>query len=83
MATMWSPGRRPALAAGVSGSLSRQSRCSASAAGMAHLDTEDTTGVSSRTPKPIITTANSTNASTKFIAGPPVMMMTFCHQGLR
>nr|BFE82203.1 hypothetical protein GCM10020093_048040 [Planobispora longispora] len=82
--TMTSPGRRPARAAGLAWSAEVQVGFFAySAAVFTQSGTAETSVLSTPTPKPMSTTANRTKASTKFIAGPPNMMTTFCHQGLR
>ncbi len=80
-ATILSPARRPAAAAGEAGSdlvqSSRFSLCE-----MTHFETELTVVVCWEMPKPIRTVRKSTTARTRFMNGPANMTMTRFH-GLR
>ena len=51
---------------------------------MTQSDTSSTVVVGApRTPIPMISTLKRKQAMTMFIAGPPTMMTSFCHHGLR
>lgn len=83
--TISSPARKPAAAAGVAGSSGVHSR-GESATGTTHSDTALTVGVSvgsAGLPYVVRTAPASRTASTTFIAGPPSMMISFFHHGLR
>jgi hypothetical protein len=73
--TMRSPGSMPAAAAGAGSSASVHSVCSLLDA-ITHCDTEAMVVVACGRPKPTSTTAYSAMAISRFMAGPPSMMMT-------
>ena len=79
---MRSLGLRPAAAAGV-GLQSAEFGSTVSPALTWHLETSAMVVVEAATPKPISSTAVSTTPISRFIAGPPSMMMIFFQTGSR
>ena len=75
-------GNRPAAAAGV-GLQSAESGSTVSPALTWHLETSAIVVVWLAVPKPISSTAVSTTPISRFIAGPPSMMMIFFQTGSR
>jgi len=49
---------------------------------MAHLEIEEIVGVDCRVPRPMISTAKNTTASSRLAAGPANMISIFCHHFL-
>ncbi len=80
--TMRSPGSMPAAAPGAAGSPGSQV-CRSLVAGSAHAETVPTVVDACVTPNPMSSTANSTTASSRFMNGPPNMMMMRFHTGSR
>ncbi len=80
--TMRSPGSMPAAAPGAAGSPGSQV-CRSLVAGSAQAETDPTVVEACATPKPISSTPNSSTASTRFMNGPPNMMMMRFHTASR